>query len=112
MPTTRCLAVSLSPAPPAAKVPVDKLIAGVPELGQVAQVRGEPSPANLRAAKRLADHRKAQKVRLSDSAEAEDFIVSRQVRRHMMRIAAKFDRTERKEEAMSSRAMGGAAAVV
>jgi hypothetical protein len=74
--------------------------------------RGEPSPANLRAAKRLAEHRKAQKARLSASAEAEDFIVSRQVRRHMMRIAAKFDRTERKEEAMSSRAMGGAAAVV
>lgn len=74
--------------------------------------RGEPSPANLRAAKRLAEHRKTQKARLSASAEAEDFIVSRQVRRHMMRIAAKFERTERKEEAMSSRAMGGAAAVV
>jgi hypothetical protein len=74
--------------------------------------RGEPSPANLRAAKRLADHRKAQKARLSASAQAEDFTVSRQVRRHMMRIAAKFERTERKEEAMSRRAMGGAAAVV
>lgn len=78
--------------------------------------RGEPSPANLRAAKRLADHRRETAYRLANVTEdsAEDFWkpVSRQNARYMQRIAAKMDRTERKEEAMASRALGGAAAVV
>lgn len=78
--------------------------------------RGEPSPANLRAAKRLADHRRetAYRLALVPEESEEDFWkpVSRQNARYMQRIAKKMDRTERKEEAMASRALGGAAAVV
>ena len=68
-----------------------------------------PGAGVTRAATRLALEKQATKVRLSD---AEDAPISRQVRRHMLRIAQKLDRTERKEEAMASRALGGAAAVV
>lgn len=69
----------------------------------------QPGAGVTRAATRLALEKQATKARLAD---AEESPISRQVRRHMVRIARKLDRTERKEESMASRALGGAAAVV
>ena len=78
--------------------------------------RKGPSPANLRAAKRLEEHRAQTTYRLAlvpEESEEEFWQpVSRQNARYMQRIARKMDRTERKEEAMASRALGGSAAVV